>query len=222
MVCYDVNHLKEMFEVPSRDIIMREILGEGPFDIGDLRDKAKMDEIAKRHKIVVDKEDTEIFSAAYVFLKFFPKDSQLCYYLDNKVNVKVNPLNTIANLKSSIKENDINDFFILSPDGLRAFQIKAYTGESGVEFLFIFIKEKLLHYGNDLGKTNLLIRLQSKGEISGNYFHDLHSSLKTINLKGEGEISILYNEENKFMVLNTVYPILATKRIPHVPFSTVL
>ena len=35
---------------------------------------------------------------------------------------------------------------------------------------FEFLKKKLKHYGNDLGETNLLINIESRGNFTGDFF----------------------------------------------------
>ena len=65
----------------------------------------------------------------------------------------------------------------------------------------------------------MLIILQSKGNIEKNFFEDVHERLKELVLKGTGSILITYNEENKFDVMNTVYPILGNTRVPYKKLS---
>ena len=69
-------------------------------------------------------------------------------------------------------------------------------------------------YG-DIGDTNLLIVLQSDKPVDIGLvnFESLQQRIKALDYAFAGEILISYNEENKFNVINRVYPELATSRI---------
>jgi hypothetical protein len=57
--------------------------------------------------------------------------------------------------------------------------------------------------------------MQSGGHIEGTFFQDICENLKHAVIKGTGHIIISYNENNEYIVMNTVYPSLTTKRIPY-------
>jgi hypothetical protein len=61
--------------------------------------------------------------------------------------------------------------------------------------------------------------MQSQGAFTGDFFQDLHERIKKLELKGAGHVLVSYNEENKFDVMNTVYPTLGTTRVAHEDFS---
>jgi len=213
MVCFDNTDLKLLFETRGKSRLLKETIKKGYTADELLADEGKMHEIIDAVKLIEDKEDVELFMTLYILLEFYP-GSKICFSLKDGVNIQKESIDSIENLKKLLKENDLNDFGLMTKDGLRNFQFKQYKKTTYTDELFSFIKEKLLHYGNDIGNTNLLIILQSGGNIQGSLFQNLHDNLKNLNVKGGGHILILYNEGNKFNVMNTVYPILATTRIP--------
>jgi hypothetical protein len=219
-VCFDPADLKQIFEAPWRKLLEEEILRRGYSSEDLLRNgKEKMIEIVNATNNLQDKEDIEIFSALYVFLKFFSEKDQVCFLLKDGVSAKVENIDSMEKLKESLKENDLTDFGLMNDDGYRAFQLKQYKGKADPKELFAFMEKKLRHYGNNMGDVNLLVVLQSQGAIEENFFEDLHANLKTLKLNGSGHILVSYNEDNKFDVLNTVYPTLGTTRIKHELFN---
>ncbi len=130
-------------------------------------------------------------------------------------NPEKQTIDSLDELKKNIKENHYVDVCLLDKDGLRAFQLKSYRNNCNIIDFMSFLNRKLEHYAFDLGATNLFITLQSSGEIEENFFHNIFEQLKKKKIKGTGEILITYNENNKFDVLNTVYPRLGTTRIPY-------
>ncbi len=219
MICYEGLELRSLFEEPKRKWVAEEIIRRGYTPDALRKDLSKMMEIVNASSLVDDKEEVEIFSALYLFPQFYPTGSKICFLLENGFDPMKTPINSLTKLKESIKEKDLTDFCFLGDDGLRAFQLKAYTGETTHEGLFGFLKKKLLHYSNNIGNVNLLIVLQSKGDIGENFFEFVHENLKTLNIKGGGHILISYNEDNKFDLIVTVYPMLGTTKIPHKMFS---
>jgi hypothetical protein len=214
MICFDPEDLKSLFEAPTKARIAEETLKSGYTSVDLMSDRKKMQEIVDKISIINGKEDIEIFCALYVFPQFYQGESKICFLLENGFNPIKTPIYSLLDLKSALKEKDLTDFLFLHNDGFRAFQLKSYHGKAELMSFFAFLKKKLLHYANDLSDVNLLINLQSEGDIPENFFEGLHERLKTLELKGAGHVLVTYNEENKFDVMNTVYPILGTKRIP--------
>jgi len=212
-ICFDSADLEQLFAIEGRVKIAREILKRGYSTKDLLVDENKIYEITNTVKLVEDKEDTEVFAALYCLLEFYPT-AKICFLLKDGIDPQKESISSLVKLKTSLKENNLTDFGLMMNDGPINFQLKQYRGTTTSSELFSFIKEKLQHYGNNLGDTNLLIVLQSKGDIRGSFFQDINSNLKTLNIKGGGHVLVLYNEENKWNVINTVYPILGTTRIP--------
>ena len=148
-----------------------------------------------------------------MYLRFYQDKSKVCFKLKDGSDPEKQRVDTLEKLKVAIKENDLTDFLIMSDDGCRAFQLKSFMGETNLDNLFSLIDKKLKHYGYDLGDVNLLITMQSKGDIPDNFFEDLHSKLLQLPIKGEGCILVSYNENNMYDVMNTVYPTLGTNRL---------
>lgn len=214
-ICFDDIDLKQIFEAPSRSQLLEEVVKSG-YSWDEIKNsRAKMQEITDKVKIINQNKDKEIFLALYVLPKFYPGKSKICFICKNDVSQIKLCIKTLEELKSLLQEYDLSDFLLLQDDGFRSFQLKFYKGETSVDKLFVFIREKLNHYANNLGNVNLLISMQSEGAFCGNFFQDLHEDLNKLTLKGGGHILISYNENDKFDVLNTVYPTLGTIRIKH-------
>ncbi len=214
MICFDKAELRAIFEAPSRKQLRETVLKDGHMPIELLLDETKMREIAEKIKIINDKEENEIFCALYVFPEFYKKESKICFLLKDGIDPRKEQIDSLKKLKISLKENDLTDFLLWHDDGVRAYQLKSYRGKTEINDFLKFLEEKLLHYSNDLGETNLLINLQSEGDLTGDFFQDVHEKLKKLKVRGTGHVIISYNEENKFDVMVTVYPILGTTRIP--------
>ncbi len=216
MICFDKYELKHIFDAQWLLLLQQEII-KNDYSTEDLiRDnKAKIHEIVANSKPLKDKEDIEIFSALYIFPKFYSKESKICFLLKDGVDPRKKNIDSLDKLKNSLKENDLSDFLLWHDDGFRSYQLKAYTGKTEINDFFEFLKKKLFHYCNDLGQINLLINMQSQGAFTGDFFQDLHERIKKLGLKGAGHILVSYNEENKFDVMNTVYPTLGKTRVAH-------
>lgn len=217
MICFDSEELKQIFAFSPKQQLAKEILKSGYSREELMSDRTKMEEIVDKVKLVNNKEDKEIFLALYSFSKFYSNKCKVCFLLNEGVDP--GSINSMDKLRSSLKEDDLTDFLLWHDAGTSPFQLKAYMGKIDAGEFFEYLKKKLLHYGNDLGETNLLINLQSEGDLAEGFFQDLHERLKTIALKGTGHILVSYNEEDKFDVINTVYPTLGTTRIPREKFN---
>jgi hypothetical protein len=210
IICVSKNELKDLFEVAGKKFLLEQISKQG-YALDDFRDnKAKMLEFVKNIELVRNKEDHEIFSVLYVFSDFYEKDCEICFELRRGVSLDLS-INNLSGLKRACEESTLNDFIIITSDGARLFQLKRYRGILQTDDLFKFLKEELSHYGNNLGKTNLLVMLESKnGDLSGVDFHKINKKLLELDLRNtDSEILISYNEENKFYVINRVFPTLA-------------
>lgn len=218
MICFDIETLRDVFEQSSRKQLIK-ILSEEFFDKNDdiwglLEDKKKVNEIVDRVSLIKDKGDVEIFTATYMMLTFFAKESKVCFFMKDGFNPMKDKVDTLETLKKNTKEYHDVDIGLLDGKSLRTFQLKSYRGKCDMPSLFSFLRGKIEHYSCDIGSTNFLITLQSSGDIEENLFQNIHKKLKELNIKGTGEILITYNENNKFDVLNTVYPAIGTIRIP--------
>jgi hypothetical protein len=218
MLCFDAKDLTDLFEAPNKKQIWEELLRRG-YSLTKLpSSKAEMVEIISSINIIHDKEDIEIFLTLYAFLKFYPIDTKICYLL--KTDTDPAAISTLDLLKKSLKEYDLTDFIFMTKEGLIAHQLKGYYGHISLEEFFEYIKKVLLNkYSNDIGATNLLFFLNGDGAVSNDLFREIHERLKTLPIKGTGDILISYNEQGKVDVINTVYPGLRTSRIPHKNFA---
>lgn len=217
MICYDKADLERLFLAPSNLQLIEEINKNG-YTFNELEkdlwgDRSKMQQIIDSVNIVNDKEEEEIFKAIYIFHEFYP-NSKICFYLkDGIIPKQIKQINSLEKLKKSLKENDIRDIAILTDEGLIDFQLTSLRESSSVENIVNSIIKKLRRYGNNLGSTNLLLTLQKGGIMEEDLFEKIYSNLINQDIEGIGHILIAYNENNEFSVINTVYPILGTKRI---------
>lgn len=216
LLCFPREELFHLFEVSKKRELLEEMTKLG-FTFEDLRnDYSKMEQIADAvgDRGARDRDEHEIFAALYVFLRFYEPDSEVCFEVRgfDPNRDKISTLNDLNIFRRSVGNSD---FAIKSGDGLRKFQLKRYRGEPNIEGLFKFIKDKLNHYGSDLGDTNLLIQIQSPPWTSWDIdFHELHDRMKSLKLKFPGEILISYNQSDKEHVIIQVYPELGKTRIP--------
>lgn len=141
----------------------------------------------------------KVFASLFIFLDFYEASSEICFELRNEFNPSRDKIITLEDLNKFRKGDSNSDFIIKSRDGLRKFQLKRYRNDLNTQEIFNFIKEKVAHYGNNLGDTkpNLLIVLQSLAhDVFKIDFHELHEKLKSLNLKFKGQILISYCENN--------------------------
>jgi len=216
MICMDRADMLKLFH--SKKIELIEEMQLKGYTVKELANNSeKMNQIVD---IVVDRglrdnAEVEIFIALFSILNFYPAESKVCFVLNNDFNLSKDIIHTLKDLKDAIKEYELTDFAILSSSRLGQFQLKRYRGELDTSSIFKSIKHNLAHYGNDLGDVNLLILLQTEGkDISVIDFHELNQQLIDCDFKSQGKILILYNEENKFDVINRIYPDVTTSRIP--------
>lgn len=215
MLCLEKEEFENMYkEARYNDLFM--FLESKGYSVDDLKkDPKKMEEVASSVSVELlkGKDEVEIFAALFEYSDVYGSDSMVCFVLKDTIDPRKTPIATLEELKASIREDSLTDFSIMSDDGLRQFQLKQYKGKATTVDLFTFINEKVAHYGKDLGNVNLLIVIQSADSDIGNIdFKELHERIKSIGLKSESDILISYNEENKFDVINSVYPTLGTNR----------
>ena len=203
IVCFQKNELQRIYERAIDSEIERKITFDKMLDIPNV--------IANK---ISKSKDHEIFAALYTFLKFYEKNSQLCFELKNNFNVN-KEIKSLTDLKDVKEEDTLNDFIIKSKNGFRLFQLKRYRNKLDTDEILKFIKSKLSHYGNNLGNTNLLIILQSKERnLSKIDFKKINKEINNFNLKSKSQILVTYNENNKFQIINQIYPKLTITKIP--------
>jgi hypothetical protein len=214
-ICFDLPSLRQLFEAPLKQWIAEQIALKGYTAEELLADgKQRMHEMVNDHGQLQSKEDIEIFFALYIFPKFYGKNCQIYFPLKPSIDPRKTPINTLQKLKTSLKESDLTDFGVMSDDGYRQFQLKQYRGDTNSADLLQFIAKKLRHYGDNLGNVNMLVTLQSKGDIEGDFFGGIHRTLMSVGYPDTFDILISYNEADHTDVINTVFPRLSTTRIP--------
>lgn len=213
-VCFSKSELLQMFEIKKTELL-EEMIKQG-FSFDDLRgDYSKMEKIADivSEKGAQDRDEHEIFASLFVFLDFYEAGSEVCFRLQDAFNPSKQRIASLQDLKKF--RADPPDFIIKSSDGFREFELKRYRDKLNAEEVFNFLKKKIAHYGNDLRDMNFLLVLQpSAYSISHIDFKELHTKLKSMDFKFQGQILISYNDNNKENVINQVYPKLTTTRIP--------
>lgn len=214
-ICIGKEEFELLFRRMSFRVLDKEMRKQNLL-LTDLDDNSKkMIEIsgALSDKLDKNNDEVEIFAAFYMFLKHYDLDSKICFELKNSFNHRVDRINSYEKLKDVIEKNTSIDFGIELNHNLRLFQLKRYRNDLSITELFEYIKEKLAHYGN-LDNINLLIILQTGGDMSKINFEELHKRLVEFKPTYNAQILIAYNEFNKTSVINQVFPELTTSRVP--------
>jgi len=216
IICLSKKELYTLFEASQKSKLFREIYQRG-LSLGGLsKDPKKLKEISDKTGLAVaeDRDEHEIFASLFIFSDFY-ENSDICFELDRFDSDK----DRIAILEDLIKfrkGNSDSDFIIKSGKDFRKFQLKRYRGGNNTKELVDFIKNKVEHYGYNLGDTNLLIVPQNftpytEGKFE---FKKVFEEITAMNLKFRGEILISYNDSNKNISIVRVYPELAITKIP--------
>ncbi len=215
LLCFAKSELLRLFKIAKQAEIRQEMIKKN-LSFDDLRnDYSKMKKVAKEigERGARDRDEHEIFAALFSFIDFYEDGSEICFKLKTDFDINKNKITSLQDLNKF--RDDPPDFIIRSSDGLREFELKRYRDKLGTEEIFEFLKKKVAHYGNNLGDVNLLLVLQPPAySLSNIDFQELHTKLRSLNLKFQGQILISYNENNKEDVINQVYPDLTTTRIP--------
>jgi len=217
VVCLEKIELESIFEKAKGKKIIQEMIKNNITFEGLRHDRRKMLKITETvaAELSKNKDEVEMFLAFDTLLDFYPKGSEVCFYIKQGFNPSERQITNLADLKNIIEESFLTDFIIKSLNEFRSFQLKRYRNELETDNLLSFIKTKLQYYGSDLGDVNLLIVLQSQiNNVLKVNFNNLHEKLKSLNLKSKGQILILYNENVRSTVINQVYPDLTTSNVP--------
>lgn len=215
LICFDYQELREIYEKSKKTEIWDQVAQKG-LVFNDMY--RNTDKFRKLVDVVIesglkDKDEAEIFMSLLLVVNFY-KDSMICFVLKDGIDPHKIKITNLLELISVVKENDLTDFAIRSNDGIRQFQLKRIKFLPTTKSLFDFIKEKIIHYGNNLGSVNMLFVLQGQGEISNEMFVELNFKLKELSFKTQAEILIAFNENNEVYVMNQVYPDVTTTRVP--------
>ena len=216
-ICFTLEEIDSLFKKMMLFQLIK-LMKENSLSFDDLsKNPQKMIELSGQasKKYSEGKSEHEIFVAYYIISEFYGENPDICFELKEKFNSKNIKISSLNDLKTCIKESTLVDFAILSKKEFRQFQLKRYLGEATTEKLLRFLKEKLLHYGNDLGHVNLLVILSKGGDLSQVNFKLLHEELKKLNIDEKGGwIMLSFNENNKFSVINQIFPGFSRTEIP--------
>lgn len=209
ILCFSKEELTQLFEISHKKRILEEMVKRG-ISFKDLRHNPSYMEIIAdsiSKKSSQDKDEHEIFASLFTFLKFYKKDSEVCFEVKENFDPYKNKIVKIEDLNKFRKIDSDNDFIIKSDNELRKFQLKRYRGGLTAEEIFKFIKVKLDHYCGDLGDTNLLILFQPQQylEVDIN-FKKLHDNLKSLGLKSKGQILLTLNHKCEKELIIQIYP----------------
>ena len=214
-LCFSKEELLRILEISNKKELRGEVFKQG-FSFDDLaRDYSKMKKISDivGERWAQDRDHHEIFAAAFVFHGFYEEQSEICFELKG-FDPKIHRISSIEDLNKFRQEVGTSDFIIKSGDIFRVFQLKRYRGDITVEKLGEFIKDKVKHYGDNLGSTNLLIIFQSAGYEFNLDFDELSKKVKSFGFKFEGEILVSFNQANKENLIIRLYPELGKTAVP--------
>jgi len=215
IACFSKKELKKIFEMAKKTELLEKIRKQDISFENLQSNYEKMTEVAGiiSKNISNDRNDHEIFASIFVFSDFYENKSEICFELKDNFNTNRDKIITLQDLNNF--RNDPPDFIIKSSDGFREFELKRYRNGLNTKEVFEEVKKRIEYYQNGLGNINLLFIIQSFGnDISNIDFHELNSKIKSINSKFQGQILISYNENNKDIVINQIFPNLTTTRIP--------
>lgn len=213
MFCFSLQEIRNIFEAEKLNQIGKRVKN-GELSVEDLFDRKKIDEIASEMSAGIGrrKEETEIFCAAYLLEEFHDGDPHICFMMKDSFDPNKNNIDSFEILKRNVKEDDLTDFLFFNGEDARAMQLKQYKEELNTNDFFKFIREKIRHYGNDLGQVNMLVLIQSpNGDIGNLDFDELNKRLIQEGLTFKGEILLSYNLKNESRVISRVYPSVAHK-----------
>ncbi len=217
IVCFSKDELEHLFKNSKVSEMLEDIERRG-LSLGQLRgDTQTMLEVVTKstQDTMARKELIEIFVALFGMLEFYEEGSEVCFDLKNSFNPHKETIQTIDALIHAVEEKSLVDFAIKSTDGLRFFQLKQFRNELTTESLLQFIRKVLYGYGNVLGDVNLLIILQpNEGRIELIDWNELKIKIANLKLKGQGQILISYNENNRFTIVVQVYPDITISKMP--------
>ncbi|KKS25814.1 MAG: hypothetical protein UU84_C0037G0007 [Candidatus Yanofskybacteria bacterium GW2011_GWC2_41_9] len=171
-----------------------------------------------------DTTQVELFFALFYFFQFYPEGSRTGWIMKENYDLHKTP-KTFEELKNNLKENDLTDFSIVTPDyKLRQFQLKQYhkryNGNLTTNDLYKFIKSIAEKYAFDFGEINLLIILQKDGDLDDVDFDKLCVKIKGIGIKSRSDILLTFNENNQYNVIVRVFPKTAIQKVLRKPLLT--
>lgn len=217
ILCFSKEELLRIFKASKNEELIREMTERG-VSFNDLRDNPElMREIADAvgERGAADRDEHEVFAALFAFPRFFESDCEICFEVNGDFDPTTSSVTSLAELNRYRQGVNTSDFMIKSGDGFRRFELKRYRGVMDAQSIFEFIREKIRHYSNDLGDTNLLLQLQpipySASRIE---FHEIHESIKALGLTFQGQVLISFNQNNENHVLVQVYPEILKNEIP--------
>lgn len=148
-------------------------------------------------------------------LDFYGNAAEACFEMNADFDPKKIHIDSLEELIKYREGPTTSDFGISTEEGFYDFQIKRYRGAMATEELFNFVEERIHHYCNDLGTTNLIVLLQPQTDDSANIdFHDINNRLLGLKFRSEAQVLIAHNEMNEHFVLNQVHPKLTRSEIP--------
>lgn len=217
ILCFSKDELRRIYKASKIPELFQEMIRRGIF-FDDLRaNPILMQEIANTvgDRGAGDRDEHEVFAALFSFSRFYEPDCEVCFEVNRNFNPRNPQITTLADLNQYRQGVNTSDFMIRANDGFRKFELKRYRGTMDAQNIFEFIREKIVHYANNLGDTNLLIQLQSVPYSRTHIeFHEIHENLQALGLIFRGEVLISFNQNNETHVLVQVYPGISKNEIP--------
>ncbi|EKD23723.1 MAG: hypothetical protein ACD_81C00189G0006 [uncultured bacterium] len=216
VLCFSREDLAAIFKTSKIPELVKEMEKRGASLIDLQVNPILMEEItnAVGDRGAADRDEHEVFAALFIFAQFYEPTCEICFEVNRNFNPNNPQISTLADLNRFRQGINTSDFLIKSRDGFRKFELKRYRGEMNTKSIFEFLREKILHYANNLGDTNLLIHLQPTPYLRGDInFHEIHELLQTLGLKFQGEVLISFNQNDEKHILVQVYPGISKNEI---------
>lgn len=218
-ICLTPEYLKIMIKEFMGRQIISELVSQN-IDLSDLKDSPEamwnfVDPIVKENQKSTDFK--EVFEA-WSLPEYYREESGVGVCFELKQGVDKNSIKSLQDLIGNLEKHTDVDCAIRTDKGLRLFQLKDFHKmeklDPTTQGLIDFIEKSLAKYGGKATK-NLLVTLQKADKTDGKEpdFHRVHDYFKDKDL-GENEVLVQYNDNNSEMCIISVYPKLASKRIP--------
>lgn len=162
----------------------------------------------------------EYFIAIFDLYELFHDNCQFCFNLNSKFNQSSDRINTLDDLEKY--RLDPPDIIVYHQKNLLDFEFKRYRGKLSTELLYDFINRKIINHYSDY-KCNYYIILQPAPNttLDLDIFENLHKKINKLNRK-IGKIAFSLNNNNKEMLVVSIFPDLTISKRPFMQGSSIL
>lgn len=159
----------------------------------------------------------EYFTAILDLYELFNNDCQFCFNLNDRFNQRSDDINTLDDLEKH--RLDPPDVIVYYQKNYYDFELKRYRGELNTESLFDFINTKIItHYSDHNCNYYIILQPIPNSVLNLDIFENLHQKISQLK-RNLGKIAFSLNNDNKEMLLISVFPVFAINKRPFVSGS---